>query len=63
MAVADRPDNAIGMTELVAQLAETSGNAFRQVDVSRINLQNQQLNETQEEHRARHLHTECQRAL
>eukprot|EP00971_Amphidinium_carterae_P100065 1978691-Amphidinium_carterae.4 len=46
---ADRPDNATGMTELVAQLTETSGNTFRQVDVMRINLQ-RQLDITQEEH-------------
>eukprot|EP00971_Amphidinium_carterae_P017664 348053-Amphidinium_carterae.3 len=63
MSLADWPDNAMGMTELVAQLTETSGNKFRQVDVMRINLQRQQLDVTQEEHRARQLCTEYQHTV
>eukprot|EP00971_Amphidinium_carterae_P176134 3491397-Amphidinium_carterae.1 len=63
MTLADRPDSVTGMTELVAQLTETSGNTFRQLDVMMINLQRQQMDVTQEEHRARQLYTEYQQPL
>eukprot|EP00971_Amphidinium_carterae_P122240 2420488-Amphidinium_carterae.2 len=57
MSLADQPDKAMGVTELAAQLTETS------VDVMRIDLQRQQLDATQKKHRARQLRTEYQHTL